>query len=145
MQPEITTRALLQQEASRIDDDIPNHEMSLRAAMRNKSRSKSRRRSKRLKSSMLALETATQDTLGLETWIENFDFKPLRALEEQLSAVDDYLLTGKIHEGLSISHDTMGALEAQLNSILYERLVDDSGQRCNCEIDLRRVMAREQA
>ncbi|EHA58264.1 hypothetical protein MGG_04627 [Pyricularia oryzae 70-15] len=145
MQPEITTRALLQQEASRIDDDIPNHEMSFRAAMRNKSRSKSRRRSKRLKSSMLALETATQDTLGLETWIENFDFKPLRALEEQLSAVDDYLLTGKIHEGLSISHDTMGALEAQLKSILYERLVDDSGQRCNCEIDLRRAMAREQA
>ncbi|TLD20435.1 hypothetical protein PspLS_08600 [Pyricularia sp. CBS 133598] len=145
MQPDTNTApAPLQSEASSMDDDMPNHETTPRTAIRNKSRSKSRRRSKRLKSSILALETATHDTLGLETWKENFDFKHLLALEERLSTIDDYLMTGDIREGLLLSHDILGALEAQLKAILYNRLVDDSGQRCNCEVDLRRAMAGEQ-
>ncbi|KAI6378735.1 hypothetical protein MCOR25_002156 [Pyricularia grisea] len=145
-QPEITTaRAVLQCELSHMDDGMANHNMRPRPGIRNKSRSKSRTRSKRLKSSMLALETATLDTFGLETWKENFDLKLLLAVEERLSAIDDYLMTGDIREGLLINHDTLGAVEAQLKSFLYERLVDESGHRCEFEIDLRRAMAGEQA
>ncbi|TLS27620.1 hypothetical protein PpBr36_05407 [Pyricularia pennisetigena] len=144
IQPEITTgRAFLQCEASPMEGDMPNHEMSSRPATRRRSRSRSGRRSKRLKSSILALETATLDTLGLEIWKEKFDFNLLLALEERLSVIDDYLMTGDIHEGLLINQDTLGGIEAQLKSILYDHLVDEDGQRCDCEIDLRRAMVGE--